>query len=299
MNLTASSLVKGFDETTYLARNPDVAQAVADGNFASGLEHLLLFGLGEGRAGVPQRLTTLMQSSVDSTGSPRPVPPEHLRTRVHGDDSLERFEFAGKLLAYEMYSAISALSKDNAPRRVLDFGSGCGRVLTYISELATNSDFSGTDIDSEAIGWCATNLDHLARFATNDDAPPTGFATDAFDFVYSISVFTHLPEDMQFEWLAEIARLVSPGGYALLTVHGEDLAVGSKSQARTLAKDGFLYSVGPGTSGLPGYYQTTYHSPEYIMDRWSQFFDIETIISQGVMSHQDLVVCRVPMENAE
>ncbi|AFZ42321.1 hypothetical protein PCC7418_0072 [Halothece sp. PCC 7418] len=40
-----------FSEETYLAENPDVADAVANGDFVSGLEHFLAFGLNEGRSG--------------------------------------------------------------------------------------------------------------------------------------------------------------------------------------------------------------------------------------------------------
>jgi lysophospholipase L1-like esterase len=39
-----------YDEAFYLARNPDVAQAIQDGLFASGLNHFASFGVFEGRA---------------------------------------------------------------------------------------------------------------------------------------------------------------------------------------------------------------------------------------------------------
>ncbi|NKJ09806.1 hypothetical protein [Rhizobium sp. SG741] len=38
-----------FDEQTYLADNPDVAQAIATRRFGSGFEHWLVHGLSEGR----------------------------------------------------------------------------------------------------------------------------------------------------------------------------------------------------------------------------------------------------------
>jgi len=38
-----------FDETDYLARNPDVAQAVLNGQFTYGFEHFLVAGMNEGR----------------------------------------------------------------------------------------------------------------------------------------------------------------------------------------------------------------------------------------------------------
>lgn len=40
-----------FDEQSYLAANPDVAAAVASGDFASGAQHYQMYGASEGRAG--------------------------------------------------------------------------------------------------------------------------------------------------------------------------------------------------------------------------------------------------------
>lgn len=42
-----------FDESFYLANNPDVAAAVAAGTFSSGLDHYIQFGEAEGRSGIP------------------------------------------------------------------------------------------------------------------------------------------------------------------------------------------------------------------------------------------------------
>ncbi|AFL75409.1 transglycosylase SLT domain-containing protein [Thiocystis violascens] len=48
--LQANGATGGFDETAYLAQNPDVAAAVASGSQASGLSHYLNHGASEGRA---------------------------------------------------------------------------------------------------------------------------------------------------------------------------------------------------------------------------------------------------------
>lgn len=48
-----------FDETFYLEQNPDVANAVARGDFRSGEEHFLLFGQAEGRLGVRPQVSTI------------------------------------------------------------------------------------------------------------------------------------------------------------------------------------------------------------------------------------------------
>ncbi|MEM6521315.1 MAG: hypothetical protein AAF722_18520 [Cyanobacteria bacterium P01_C01_bin.70] len=46
-NRTRQALL--FDEVDYSARYPDVAAGIEQGDFASGLEHFILFGTGEGR----------------------------------------------------------------------------------------------------------------------------------------------------------------------------------------------------------------------------------------------------------
>lgn len=81
----------------------------------------------------------------------------------------------------------------------------------------------GTDIDGESIDWCQSKLGHMATFTVNGFWPPLPFADGFFDVIYSISVFTHLPEDMQTAWLAELRRVAKPGGLLLLTVHSPAL----------------------------------------------------------------------------
>jgi hypothetical protein len=48
--LLYATRLPGYDEASYLARNPDVAQAVEIGHFKSGAEHYVRFGKHEGRS---------------------------------------------------------------------------------------------------------------------------------------------------------------------------------------------------------------------------------------------------------
>ena len=109
-----------------------------------------------------------------------------------------------------------------ASSTILDFGCGCGRVISSLSKL-TGAQLFGTDIDAEAIEWCNRSLPSVGKFSVNDKLPPFPFDDNAFDLVYSISIFTHLPEDMQFAWLGELNRVLKPSGYAILTTHGSSL----------------------------------------------------------------------------
>lgn len=271
-----------FDEQTYLARNPDVAAAVGAGRFASGLDHFMKFGRHEHRPGV----------TVDPTrhDNADPHPPEHLRLRVHGGRDLEGYLRVGQVVSGDLDRLLES-GELRIPQgaRVLDFGSGPGRVVTWFRRGHPNWQFFGTDIDAEAIDWAQSHLGGIATFACNESMPPLRYSDGYFDFIYSISIFTHLPEEMQTAWLRELTRVTKKGGCLVLTTHSEDLLPKSVS----MPAEGFYYSVGPGTDGLPGFYQTSFQTNEYIRREWSKYFTIEKIIKRGVANHQDLVVCRV------
>ncbi|MCU7874122.1 MAG: class I SAM-dependent methyltransferase [Candidatus Thiodiazotropha sp. (ex Lucinoma borealis)] len=284
----ANIFFKDFDEATYLKLNPDVSEAVRNRSFTSGLEHCISHGLHEDRPGISQSIKDHMLYSP--TESP---PPEHLRKRVHGDESLSNFENAGRLISYNIHSSINSISGLDENNRILDFGCGCGRVVSYLSRFPDKNSFYGTDIDGEVIAWCQSELSNLGAFVTNKAIPPLPFEDGFFDIIYSISVFTHLPEEMQFLWLEELRRVTRRDGYLLLTTHGEELfSEAPDIYKRQLGKDGFFYSVGNGTEGLPDFYQTTFHTDAYIHEQWSKYFEIERILKKGIMSHQDLVICK-------
>src|SRR5262249_14848680 len=50
---------------------------------------------------------------------------------------------------------------------------------------------------------------------------PLRYRDASFDLVYAFSVFTHLPESLQLAWMGELRRVLRPGGYLLISLHGE------------------------------------------------------------------------------
>jgi SAM-dependent methyltransferase len=223
------------------------------------------------------------------------VPPQALRIRVSGDGDVSNFLRAGEVISENMRQAIPASMDLFVPNsRILDFGCGCGRVV-YFLKRALQGNFFGTDIDAEAIDWCASNMEEVATFSVNGAWPPIDFPDAYFDLICSVSIFTHLPKDMQLAWLKDLSRVMKPGAYALLTVQGEWLFPAQElpeSENKKFAETGFFYHEGEETDGLPSFYRTTVHSERYVMEKWSTFFEIEKIIRRGVNNHQDIVVCR-------
>lgn len=285
-------LFKQFDETAYLKSNPDVFEAVQNGAFSSAWEHYLAHGFQEKRPGVSSEIYEAVKDFMEEDAA-LPFPPEHLRKRVHGDEALSGFKYIGRKAALDIYSVAETLLGSGGQQRILDFGCGCGRVIRHFHKLLPEDSLYGTDIDEEAISWCQEHLAQVGQFTTNGELPPLPFENDFFDCVYSISVFTHLPEDMQFAWLEELRRISRPGTYLILTVLGEDLFQTAPEEGEIQRREkGFYYSTDPETEGLPDFYKITLHTDEYIHKHWSKFFKIEKIIKKGLANHQDLVLCK-------
>lgn len=228
-----------------------------------------------------------------------PPPPKHLQLRVvgnYGDGFIRSgFESVVPMLQRPLERAGTSLADFTS---ILDFGCGCGRALFALHRLFPAAALHGADIDPEAIGWLRENLPDLARFEVCPTEPPTPFADDSFDFVYGISVLTHLPEEMQFSWLAELRRVSRPGGYVLLTTHGAT-HVRNLNEAERVAfeRTGFLWvPSGYGESiSLPDFYQNSFHSHEYIRREWSRYFEVVDILEPSAAGeHQDVVLLRVP-----
>lgn len=94
--------------------------------------------------------------------------------------------------------------------RVLDVGCGRGRWLTWLEQRGARA--TGIDFSPDAVASCvAAGLD--ARQASVAELP---FEDNAFDLVTSITVLLHLPYELKDRAAAEIARVLRPGGTALL-----------------------------------------------------------------------------------
>jgi SAM-dependent methyltransferase len=283
---------KDFDEEAYLAANPDVLDAVVAGTMPSGLEHYLGWGRHEGRA------RPVVKPAPVERPAYRPLdamPPEALRLRVSGVASVASFEQVGRSVSHDILDAMATHQIALAPdARVLDFGCGCGRVFRHFAPQCPGR-IDGVDIDAEAIGWCQANLAAASTFHHSSEWPPLPFEDARFDLIYSVSVFTHLPETMQLAWLTELRRVAKPGAWLLLSVHAPNLMPTDVPEAADrMAEFGFAYVKGAVTDGLPDFYRTAFHAEAYIRREWGKLFQIDAVLTQGINRHQDLVVAHVP-----
>jgi cyclopropane fatty-acyl-phospholipid synthase-like methyltransferase len=221
------------------------------------------------------------------------IPPKPLQKRVAGAFYANFFKHGE-----QMFQNMQSLLKDQGLsmqqfQSILDFGCGCGRFLIPLSCLLDPSKISGTDIDAEAVGWLKANYSCFHDLDVNATNPPTKYADGAFDFIFSISIFTHLPEEMQHAWLKELSRIIKPGGYGIFSTHGEKhFSLLKEAAYEQLMKKGFYYSIGENTEGLPDFYQTSFHTHEYIRREWAKYFEVVAIRTKGIGENQDAVLVR-------
>ena len=55
-------------------------------------------------------------------------------------------------------------------------------------------------------------------FAVNDPMPPLSFEAEKFDFIYAISVFSHLDDNHTALWLQELQRIAAPDAILAISV---------------------------------------------------------------------------------
>ena len=227
------------------------------------------------------------------------VPSARLRFRVHGDLSQKTFLNVGRKIARNIRESVESTGVDwSSFHDILDFGCGSARVMRYFLAENRGQNFTGVDINQELIDWCYDHIDGVDWRAVPTH-PPSGLPDNSFDFIYGISVFTHLDEGLQSLWLEDLARIIRPDGVILLTVLGSTYADHIKLKAadrKKLQEKGFLYFSGVTgkwkLDGLPDFYQTAIQTVDQIQQKWCEHFKVVAYVPGGINKLQDIVLLK-------
>ncbi|MBS1510379.1 MAG: class I SAM-dependent methyltransferase [Bacteroidetes bacterium] len=105
-------------------------------------------------------------------------------------------------------------------KSLLDWGCGPARVVRHIPGLLpVQQHVFGCDYNAAYVNWCSKNITGI-QFFRNELEPPTIFQPAALDGVYALSIITHLSAINHEKWIAELERILKPGGVLLLTTQG-------------------------------------------------------------------------------
>lgn len=227
------------------------------------------------------RFGLLMRSGAWKSDAPDglPVPGERLRYLISGihdypvSDFLEMGRRCHARIEESLRAQRVALEGLGA---ILDFGCGCGRTLRHFAGLKTVR-VEGTDYNPELVGWCRPNLG-FARFGLNRLAPPMRYRDGSFDLVYAFSVFTHLPEPLQHAWMAELRRILKPGGYLAISTMPERTLLDPAGRAQfDQGKLAVLNATEAGANTC-----MAYHPTAYVRETLAKGLDVLEFVPDGV-----------------
>ena len=185
--------------------------------------------------------------------------------------------------------------------------------MTRIFSMDDSIETFGSDINRDLVEWCQRELRRVTT-EVNDASPPLAFKSGFFDLVYSLSIFTHLPEDAATIWLTELARVCTRDALIIITTHGypalETIRNSPSHQEmfeldtentdrliRRLPNEGFIFlpyrehMVAAAKAGKSS--GNTFIDPWYAAKRWNTVdFEVVKHIPGGLRAWQDVFVLR-------
>lgn len=214
------------------------------------------------------------------------LPPDYLMYESFQLDYY-RYYVNGKLTA-EWLLGLVIKHKELDEARILDWGCGPGRIIRHIPESLPESSCFGTDYNQHSIRWCKAHLPTVV-FQHNDLMPPLDFHDHYLDFIYAISIFTHLSEEAHQAWLNEMIRLLKPGGILFLTLHGDDFKPILTKRELVNYEAGELVIRGQVKEGHRTF--TAFHPPSWVR-KWTSKLSVLEFIA-GHEGEQDVWILQL------
>jgi SAM-dependent methyltransferase len=184
----------------------------------------------------------------------------------------------------------------------LDFGCGYGRVLRLLVARVPPDRVYAADVTREGVDFCASEFGvrpiHL-------DREPAALKLPEVDFVYAISIVTHLTAEDAKETLRVLGKTLKPGGIALFTTHGrrslelierygEQYVALRNELTERVQEHGVAFVAYP--YALKDDYGMTWHSEAYVRRTMAELHDghLELLLFEphGLDRHQDVFVFR-------
>lgn len=241
-----------------------------------------------------ERLRAVRHTRTGPAPDGFPLPPPRLAVLVTGSADARWYIRGGQLAAESMRETLrEAAVEPEEFGSVLDFGCGCGRVIRHWC-AGPGAELHGCDWNPHLVEWCTQSLP-LAKFQLNTLEPRLDYADEQFEFAYALSVFTHMPEDLQRPWMDELWRVLRPGGYLLITTQGAEFLPKLTLLERDEYHGGRLvvrYEEAAGTNLC-----SVYHPEIYVREQLARRFSVAACRPRAATGNgnQDIYLLRKPL----
>jgi SAM-dependent methyltransferase len=139
--------------------------------------------------------------------------------RLGLESAVHSYFHSGRHEAKQITETLEQLFIDNQNIKVLDFASGYGRIARHLNYFHKRNDLHAADIHSEAVEFMVDRLGLSAHLS--NVVPESSEIGFDYDFIYVLSLFSHLPEYLFGRWIKQLFEKLKPGGYILFTTHGQ------------------------------------------------------------------------------
>jgi len=220
-----------------------------------------------------------------------PEPPVSLMQRVANVNSPMIYARRALHSYSEFLRAMKSFSDINLISCMLDWGCGCGWVVSLFMKNVRIHEVYGYDIDRETAEWCS-RYQKPGHFSVINPFPPTHYPNNMFDIIISGSVLSYFQREVQLSWLQEMKRIIIPGGLFFASVHG-DFAASFTPPQEEVKKNGISDSaMDPNLDGIApeGYYRSVYQTKCYTVRELGKYFRVVDYQERVMDNFQDLVI---------
>jgi len=203
VTLEAIATPENFDETGYLAANPDVAEAVRSGHFRNGRQHFDGHGRKEGRlVRFPRSIADIQEEKLKCIEPLLRLDLPHVRRGAKCDFLTD------DLRVQTGATDTSAISAHGYDPYAVELIEGCRDGLVLDCGAGKRPVYYPNVVNFEIVNYDTTDV-----LGAGELLP---FMDGSFDAVLSLSVLEHVRDP--FQCAAEIARVLKPGGKLICCV---------------------------------------------------------------------------------